>query len=58
MFLPADPAVLVSVVNTKLRDLYDSLSDLCDSEDIDEDELCRKLASAGFLYDKEQNRFR
>ncbi len=57
MYLPSDPSVLVSVINTKLRDFYESLSDLCDSEDIDKEELCEKLAAAGFVYDAETNRF-
>ena len=42
--LPKDPMILLSVVNTKLRDEYDSLAAL--------------LAAAGFSYDAAQNRFR
>ena len=35
--LPQDPAMLVSYLNLKLRDYYDSLSALCEEEDISED---------------------
>ena len=57
MYLPSDPAVLLSVVNTKLRDFYESLDELCDAEDLNETELIEKLAKAGYAYDREQNRF-
>ena len=33
--LPKDPAILLSVVNTKLRDDYADLEDLCAAEDAD-----------------------
>ena len=58
MYLPTDPEILLSVINTKLRDYYGSLSDLCDAEDIDEEELTGRLSDAGYSYDREQNRFR
>ncbi len=47
----------MSVVNTKLRDLYGSLEALC--EDLDEDQavLEEKLLAAGFRYDSEHNQF-
>ncbi|MBE6853489.1 MAG: DUF4250 domain-containing protein [Ruminococcus sp.] len=56
--LPNDPAILLSVINTKLRDFYASLSDLCDDMDVSESEIKQKLAMIGYEYDKEQNRFR
>ncbi|MBR6999022.1 MAG: DUF4250 domain-containing protein [Lachnospiraceae bacterium] len=58
MYLPTDPEILLSVINTKLRDYYGSLNDLCDTEDIDEEELTGRLAASGYIYDREQNRFR
>ncbi len=56
--LPKDPILLLSVLNTKLRDAYDSLDSLC--EDLDEDRaaLEEKLNAAGFAYDEGSNRFR
>ncbi len=55
--LPQDPYILLSWVNTKLRDEYPSLDDLCDGEDVDRSELAARLAAAGYRYDEAQNRF-
>ena len=57
MFLPQDPYMLLSVINTKLRDEYANLDDLCASLDIDPAELEQKLMSAGFSYDPSLHRF-
>ena len=56
--LPQDPAMLVSYLNLKLRDYYDSLSALCEDEDISEDELLARLAESGYHYDRETNSIR
>ena len=58
MMLPRDPFILFSYVNTRLRDQYDSLDALCEDLDVDETELTETLASAGYSYDADQNRFR
>lgn len=50
--------MLLSVINTKLRDEYSSLAELCDDLDIDADTLCQRLAAAGFEYIPSQNQFR
>lgn len=55
--LPKDPAMLLSYVNLKLRDFYDSLQSLCDDMDVSETEITDKLASIDYHYDKEKNRF-
>ena len=55
--LPQDPIILLSYVNTKLRDEYASLDDLCAGLDADRGELVRRLEGAGFTYDAGQNRF-
>ena len=57
MELPKDPAILLSFVNMKLRDLYPSLSALCDDLDADEDELRRTLSAIGYEYSAEKNAF-
>ena len=57
MTLPNDPFMLFSVVNMKLRDTYTSLDELCQKEDIERDELCRRLAEAGFEYNAEHRKF-
>lgn len=55
--LPRDPAILLSVVNTHLRDRYPSLQALCDDLDESEAELCDRLAVLGYHYDPSVNRF-
>lgn len=53
-----DPNILYSMVNTKLRDQYETLEDLCENEDMNLLELVEILEEAGFYYDEEQNQFR
>lgn len=50
--------MLLSVVNTKLRDQYPSLDELCAAEGVDKDELTARLAAAGFEYMPAINQFR
>ena len=40
--LPNDPAMLLSYINMKLRDQYDSLERLCYDLDISESEIVEK----------------
>lgn len=56
--LPQDPVILFSLVNTKLRDQYSSLEELCDDLDADRDSLVAVLSAAGWTYDREHNQFR
>lgn len=56
--LPQDPNILLSYVNTKLRDEYDSLDALCDGLDAVPAELSEKLAEVGYAYDEAANQFR
>lgn len=55
--IPSDPMMLFSFVNMKLRDEYPSLDELCSSMDIDRSWLIEKLASVGFEYSAENNKF-
>lgn len=55
--MPNDPTMLLSFINLKLRDFYDSLEALCEDLDVDRDELKSKLAVIDYHYDKEKNRF-
>lgn len=55
--LPKDPVILLSVVNTKLRDFYPSLNALCDDLEIDINEITKKLSLIGYTYNEERNRF-
>jgi hypothetical protein len=58
MNLPKDPVMLLSVVNTQLRDHYPNLSELAAACMADADELSEKLAAIGYRYDPETNQFR
>lgn len=55
--LPTDPFILLSYINTKLRDYYSSLSELCASEDLDCSDIVSRLAAIGYVYDKNLNKF-
>ena len=43
--IPNDPAMLLSFLNTRLRDEYPSLEELCAALDLDRDALTQKLAA-------------
>lgn len=55
--LPQDPVILLSYVNTKLRDCYSSLEDLCDDLQADQEQLVEKLAGIDYRYDPARNQF-
>ncbi len=55
--MPNDPIMLMSYVNTKIRDSYRDLQDFCASEGVEENELKEKLSKAGFEYDIEKRQF-
>ncbi len=57
MKLPEDPVMLLSFVNTKLRDQYASLDALCDDLDAPRAALEAKLGEIGYLYNAKENRF-
>ncbi|MEE1076057.1 MAG: DUF4250 domain-containing protein [Acutalibacteraceae bacterium] len=57
MPIPNDPVMLLSYINTQLRDFYPSLEELCGSLNIDIDELKSKLALIGYEYSSELNKF-
>ena len=55
--LPKDPAILLSFINTKLRDEYSSLGDLCAALDADPAEITGTLAALDYRYDPTHNQF-
>ncbi|MGN1131156.1 MAG: DUF4250 domain-containing protein [Ruminococcus sp.] len=57
MSLPNDKMMLLSVINTKLRDYYRSLDELCEDMNENRDDIVNKLNSIGYEYDKKLNRF-
>jgi hypothetical protein len=58
MAIPQDPIILLSYINTQLRDYYNNLTDLCENLDIDEGELIEKLKSIQYEYAPAQNQFK
>lgn len=55
--LPKDPVILLSVVNTKLRDYYRSLDELCDDMEVDKNTLIHTLKNIDYEYDDLRNQF-
>ena len=56
--IPQDPVILLSFVNTRLRDEYPSLDELCASLGESRAELEDELAAIGYEYDPAVNQFR
>ena len=56
--IPKDPVILLSYINTQLRDFYDSFEDLCKALDLDENEIKQKLSSIGYEYNESLNQFK
>ncbi len=55
--LAKDVMILLSVVNTKLRDNYSSLEELCEDLGENEQEIKDRLVEIGYEYDAELNKF-
>lgn len=56
--LPNDPVILLSYVNTKLRDSGMDLSEFCENLNIDKNIIINKLKEIGYEYSKELNQFK
>ena len=56
--LPQDPFILLSYVNTQLRDSCSSLEEFCAAQGVDLQGLTHTLSAAGFSYDAGCNQFR
>lgn len=57
MTLPKDPVILLSLVNTKLRDFNPSLEDFCKENDLNMDMITDKLSTIDYHYDRLKNQF-
>ncbi|MCI9297140.1 MAG: DUF4250 domain-containing protein [Lachnospiraceae bacterium] len=55
--IPSDPIMLLSFVNLKLRDYYESFGAMCEDLDISEEEVRAKLEAVNYHYDAEKNQF-
>lgn len=58
MSLPKDPVMLLSVVNTQLRDKYSNLEELAAANGISEEEIIEKLQVINYTYNKDLNQFK
>jgi hypothetical protein len=56
--IPTDPMMLLSFINMKLRDEYNSLDALCEDLDIDRADIAERLAAVGYTYNAGYNQFR
>ncbi len=57
MTLPNDPMILLSYINTQLRDNYSSLEELGKSLCVDTEEIKSKLSNIDYEYNGELNKF-
>lgn len=57
MNLPADNYILLSVLNTALRDGRGTLEELCAEEGWDMAEITARTSAIGYEYSAELNRF-
>ena len=58
MSIPSNPFALLSFINTKLRDKYDSLDSLADDLDLNKEDLINKLRVINYEYDEKYNQFK
>ena len=57
MSLPKDPYMLLSFVNTKLRDEYSSLDEFCKAQLLDKEDIICLLEKIDYFYDSDKNSF-
>ena len=55
--IPKDPVILLSYVNTQLRDFYPSFAALCEDKELSAEEITAKLAGIDYEYDRGRNQF-
>lgn len=55
--LPKDPVILLSVINTRLRDRYHSLDALCEDMQVEKQMLIDRLKGIDYEYDETRNQF-
>lgn len=55
--MPNDPMMLLSFVNTRMRDEHITLDELCSQFDADRHAIEEKLDKLGYTYNNELNKF-
>lgn len=57
MNMPNDPVMLLSFINTQLRDNYATLDELAAAYGVNADDIKDKLGKIDYTYDEGSNRF-
>lgn len=52
-----DPNILLSYINTKLRDNYSNLDALCEDLDLNKEEINNILKSIDYYYVEKENKY-
>lgn len=55
--IPKDPVMLLSYLNTQLRDFYPDMDELCRSLDLDRKTVDEAMASIDYAYDSAKNQY-
>lgn len=55
--IPNDPIMLLSFINTQLRDHFNNLTDFCKAYMVDEIYIINKLKHVDYVYDQVTNQF-
>lgn len=55
--MPKDPVMLLSYINTQLRDFYPDLAAFCRDKAVSQKEIEQKLNGIDYVYDSTQNQF-
>jgi hypothetical protein len=55
--LPKDPVMLLSFINTQLRDTYESFEAFAAAFQVDADEVTAQMQSIDYVYDASLNQF-
>lgn len=56
--LPKDPIMLLSVVNSHLRDYHNNLEDFCLTNNYNQSHIEDQLAAVNYFYDASSNQFK
>ncbi|MDD3185221.1 MAG: DUF4250 domain-containing protein [Anaerostipes sp.] len=56
--LPKDPVILLSYVNTQLRDYDEDFHEMCQRLMVEPDSIAAKLNAMGYEYDNKRNQFK
>lgn len=55
--IPNDPMILLSFINMKLRDFYESFEELCSDLEVNPEDVRQKLNQIGYEYNETLNKF-